>query len=134
MARTNDLHAWLDYFDMLHTYEQKGFLELMPDKHEAFITLPALYTLAPEGETAGDLSPTAIPGIVRQIRTYSAFLAQHGKDYITWPFALHVVHDEQPHDVLHTIILTPKRSWRTLWMRREHIEVIEVTEQKRKDG
>ena len=42
MSKRKFLQPWLDYFDMLHTYEQKGYLEVKPDKHEAFITRAAL--------------------------------------------------------------------------------------------
>lgn len=41
-----DLQPWLDYFQMLHTYEEHGFLQIEAEKHEAYITRAALLTLA----------------------------------------------------------------------------------------
>ncbi len=126
-----DLQPWLDYFGMLQTYKQRGFLELLPEKHEAFITLPALLTMTPGGDSPTTLPPEAIPDTVRHIRAYAAFCAQQGDGYLTWPFALHVVQDEPPHDLLRTILLSPTRSWRTLWRTREKVEVIDYGSEKR---
>lgn len=120
-----DLQPWLDYFEMLRTYEDKGYLEVKPSEHEAYITRPALLTLTPGGDNPTTLSPETIPDTVRRIRAYAAFCAQHGDDYIMHPFFLHVVQDEPPHDLMHTILLTPTRSWRTLWRTREQVEVID---------
>ena len=33
MAKHKDLQPWLDYFDMLHTYEENGFLLMKPMSH-----------------------------------------------------------------------------------------------------
>ena len=122
-----DLQPWLDYFDMLHTYEQKGLLELQPEKHEAYITLPALYTLTPGGDNPTTLPTQAIPDTVRRLRTYAAFCAQQGYDYLTHLFALHVVQDEPPHDLLLTLLLTRRRNWLRQW--REEVEVIDYGEE-----
>ncbi len=129
-----DLQPWIDYFSMLQTYKQKGYLEVMPEKHEAYITRPALLTLTPGSDSPTTLTPEAIPDTVRRIRAYAAFCAQQGDGYLTWPFALHVVQDEPPHDLLHTILLSPTRSWRTLWCTREQVEVIDYVEKVKEDG
>lgn len=123
-----DLQPWLDYFGMLQTYQQKGFLELRPEKHEAFITLPALLTLTPGGDDPTALPQEAIPDTASRIRAYAAFCSQHGDGYLSHPFALHIVKDEPPHDMLNTILLTKKKGW--LRREKEHIEVISYTEEK----
>lgn len=123
--KNNDLQPWLEYFAMLQTYKQKGYLEVTPDRHEAYITRAALLTLTPGGENPAALSPEAIPDTVRCIRAYAAFCAQQGTGYFTLAFALHVVQDEPPHDLICTVLLTPTRSWRTLWRTREQVEVID---------
>lgn len=116
-----DLQPWIDYFRMLQTYEQKGFLEVLADKHEAYITQPALHALSTE-----DVQPSSkqIVTTARRIRNYAAWKSQHGGDYLSFSFALHVVRDEHPHDLLYTILLTIRRRWRSLWFRAEHVEVL----------
>ena len=47
-SKHQDLQPWLDYFKMLQQYEAKGFLEIKPQEHEAYITRAALLTLIPE--------------------------------------------------------------------------------------
>ena len=149
MSKRKSLQPWLDYFDMLHTYEQKGYLEVKPDKHEAYITRAALCTLSPtpalpEGE--GVAADTHVIETVRHIRAYTAYLsavsvgakypaelsdegvtappipASELKECMDHPFALHIVKEEAPHDVLCTILLTSKRNW--LGIKRERVEVI----------
>ena len=75
-----DLQPWLDYFAMLHTYEQKGYLEVLPDKHEAYVTLPALLTLnptpaLPEGEGDAVADGKALQDTMTRIRAYAAYRA-----------------------------------------------------------
>lgn len=140
--KATNLQPWIDYFRMLQQYAEKGFLEIpeQREKHEAYITMPALFTLA--GVREEDIkNGTFLPGgsealtdAVTRIRAYAALLAanaigqQHPADikgstvplttYFEKPFALHVVDDVMPHELLHTILLTPKRK------RREKVEVI----------
>ena len=123
-----DLQPWLDYFAMLRTYELNGYLEMMPDKHDAFISQAALFTLTPGGDNPAALPPEAIPDTVRRIRAYAAFCARQGDSYLSEPFALHIVQDEPPHDPLHTVLLTQESSWRTAWRTREKVNVINYTE------
>lgn len=149
MSKRKSLQPWLDYFDMLYTYEQKGYLEVKPDKHEAYITRVALCTLSPtpalpEGE--GGAIDTRVLDTARRLRTYAAYLsavsvgakypaelsdegvtappipASELKECMDHPFALHIVKEEPPHDVLCTLLLTRKRNW--LGIRRECVEVI----------
>lgn len=130
MTRTKhkDLQPWLDYFAMLHNYEQRGLLELHADKHEAYVTQPALHAMTPGDDPTEQLRTGAIADTLRRLRTYAAFCAQQGSGYFTWPFALHVVQDEPPHDLLYTMLITQQRSWRTAWQTREKIETIDYQE------
>jgi hypothetical protein len=155
--RTN-LQPWLDYFKMLQQYEQKGFLEIKPQEHEAYITRAALLTLSninPEDiQSATILSqpPTIIADTLFRLRAYAAYRwapavgQQHPVDindpdaeipvipieeltaYFSQPFAIHIVKEDYPHDLLLTLLLQQKRSW--YGRRKETIEVIDYTEQK----
>ena len=149
MSKRKSLQPWLDYFDMLHTYEQKGYLEVKPDKHEAFITRAALCTLSPTPSLPGGeggAADTHVIETVRHIRAYTAYLsavsvgakypaelsdegvtapsipASELKECMDHPFALHIVKEEAPHDVLCTLLLTRKRNW--LGIKQERVEVI----------
>lgn len=154
--RTN-LQPWLDYFKMLQQYEAKGFLEVKPQEHEAYITRAALLTLA--GIDAEDVQsaatssqPEALADTLTRIRTYAAYRwapavgQQHPVDmndpaaplpdileaeltaYLSQPFATHIVKEDYPHDLLLTLLLQQKRSW--LGRKKDVIEVIDYTEQK----
>ena len=149
MSKRKSLQPWLEYFDLLHTYEQKGYLEVKPDKHEAYITRAALCTLGPAlplPERDGVVTDTHILDVARRIRAYTAYLsavsvgakypvelsdegvtappitASELKECMDHPFALHVVKEEPPHDVLCTLLLTYKRNWRGF--KRGKVEVI----------
>ena len=154
--KKTNLQPWLDYFKMLQRYEAKGFLEIKPQEHEAYVTRAALLTLIPtpalpEGE--GDAANgKAIHDAVTRLRAYAAFRSapavgqQHPVDindpdaeipvipikeltaYFSQPFATHIVKEEYPHDLLLTLLLQQKRSWRTAWRTVDTIEVIDYTE------
>ena len=110
MSKNKDLQPWLEYFDMLRIYEYKGLLEVQPDKGEAYITLPALHAMSP-GDDPMEQLKTAIPESLRRIRTYAGRKSQQGKSFLKKPFALHVVKDEKPHDLLYTLLITSRRRW-----------------------
>lgn len=136
MGKHKDLQPLLDYFKLLQTYERNGYLEVMPDKHEAFVTQAAFLTLAGVNEAtlAKDLADqqrmsTATSDLLKHIRTYAGFRSQQGKQYLAGNFALHIVKDSQPHDLLNTILLTKKLDW--LKREKEHIDVISYTEEKK---
>lgn len=124
MGKNKDLQPWLDYFAMLRTYELKGFLEVKPDRREAFVTRAALLTLLgmDEAELAEGLADqkwlakSAVARFVRHIRGYAGFRSQQGAQYLDGSFALHIVKDEQPHDLLCTVLLTKEK----------HVEVVLV--------
>lgn len=154
--RTN-LQPWLDYFKMLQRYEQGGFLEIKPQEHEAYITRAALLTLAnidaQDVQSAATSSqPGALADTLSRLRAYAAYRSapavgqQHSVDindpaaplpaipeaeltvYLSQPFAVHIVKEDYPHDLLLTLLLQQKRSWRTAWRTVDTIETIDYTE------
>ena len=129
MVKHKNLQPWLDYFEMLRTYEDKGLLEMKPEKHEAFITLPALLTLAEcDRLTEQGASPAklvqSVGAVVRRLRAFAAFCSQQGDGYLTYSFAVNVVTDTEPHDLLHTILVSIKRRWQNMWIQTDSFEVI----------
>ena len=123
MKKNPDLQPWIDYFGMLQTYEKNGFLEVLPDKNEAYVTLPALHAMT-EGEDVREQFAKAIPETVRRMRAYAAFKSRQGTEYISFPFALHVVREEYPHDLIYTLLLCRRRVWWKLWHKAERMELI----------
>lgn len=135
MARIRNLQPWLDYFRMLQRYEQEGFLQTDAEKHEAYITRAALCTLSADGpvilgkdiedwEYAARRLMKDIPKAVRRIRSYAAWISREGDGYISHPFALHVVQEDWPHDLLYTVVITSRRRWWKLWMWHDTFDVI----------
>lgn len=132
MARHRDLQPWLDYFDMLRTYEQHGFMLIEAGKHEAYVTEPALYTLAGCSFSARELGMgldvphimTQISHLVRRLRSYAAWKSQGGVGYLSYSFAVNVVKDSGRHHPIYTIVLERKRRWWKLWMRHDSFKVI----------
>ncbi len=129
MKKIRNLQPWLDYFSMLHTYEENGFLEINAEKHEAYVTQPALYTMAGVNE-AGDIFEErfrllrSLAQVMRRLRAYAAFKSRHGYDYIRRPFSVHIVKAEEPHDLLHTVLLSVRRPWWRLWLPSDKYEII----------
>ena len=149
--KNNNLQPLLDYFDMLKAYEQKGYLQLEIDKHEAYVTQTALHAMTPGDDPQQQLQDGSITDTVRYIRTLAAYRAAAAKGlsmydpktvldpdtplptiptvelmaYFDQPFAIHVVRDEPPHDPIYTLVITHRKSWRTLWQWRDNIEVID---------
>ena len=116
MGKNKDLQPWLDYFAMLRTFELKGFLEVKPDRHEAFVTQAALLVLLglDESELAESLADqqrltAAATDFLQRIRGYAGFKSLKGEVYLEANFALHIVKDDQPHDLLCTILLTKEK-------------------------
>jgi len=132
MAKHYNLQPWLDYFQMLLTYEEKGFLQVDAEKHEAYVTEPALYTLAACSFSARELGMgidvphimTQVSNLIRRLRVYAAWKSQSAADYRRYAFAVNIVKDDGNHDPLHTIVLTTRRRWWKLWMRHDHFDVI----------
>lgn len=156
--KITNLQPWLDYFKMLQQYEGKGFLEIKPQEHEAYVTRAALLTLvgidAEDVQSAAISSqPEALADTLSFLRAYAAYRSatavgqQHPADmndpaaplpaipeaeltaYLSAPFAVHIVKEDYPHDLLLTLLLQQKRSWRTVWRTVDTIEVIDYTEE-----
>ena len=158
MAKMNtNLQPLLDYFKMLQQYEAKGFLEIKPQEHEAYVTRAALLTLTGIDAVVvqpvtSSLSDEKLIDLISILRAYAAYRwvpavgQQHPVDindpdaekpviptekltaYFSQPFAVHIVKEDYPHDLLLTLLLQQKRSW--YGRRKETIEVIDYTEQK----
>lgn len=126
-----DLNPLIQYFKKLHAYECGGFLDVMKEKREAYITRAALLTLMGVDETdivggfADQQVPmTVISTILQLLRGYAGFLSQQGKKYLEGNFALHVVGDDPPHDLVLTLLLTTRKR-RFLPGMKETVEVID---------
>lgn len=129
-----NFQLWLEYFDLLRKYEHFGYLEVHHKEHEAYITRPALFALSGYPDDADQLSDTSpaaterrMAGIgqcCRNIRAFAAHKAQEGAGYLAETFALHVVKESGPHDLLFTLHISRYRAWWKLWMKTDHIEII----------
>lgn len=119
-----DLQPWIDYFKLLQEYEAKGYLEVMPDKNEAYITRAAIHAMTPGSDPA---SQTGLPESARLIRAYSGWKSGQGIGYLQFPFAVHVVKEESPHDLIYTLLLTSHYRWWLPWKKSEVIEMIDYT-------
>ena len=153
--KKTNLQPWLDYFKMLQRYEAKGFLQMNPKEHEAYITRAALLTLA--NIDAVDIQPVTSPlsdeeliDLISSLRAYAAYRwapavgQQHPVDmndpaaplpdipkteltaYLSQPFATHIVKEDYPHDLLLTLLLQQKRTW--YGRTKDTIEAIDYTE------
>lgn len=127
-----DVQPWLDYFEMLQTYEKCGYLQTEPEKNEAYVTQPALYTLAGVDFSTRELGydinmPYILKSVmyaVRRIRAYVGWQSQKGEVILSHPFAINVVTPDERHDPLFTILITSRRKWWKLWRWHDSIEVI----------
>lgn len=154
------VQPWLDYFAMLETYVDKGFLELAPAMNEAYITYPALFTLADTNGLVDDLKGTLrgkerkytnyqlwrnTREVVRRIQIYANYIkairtgleqanemklsvSSDKRIFMEEAFAVHVVEHFAPHDLLLTILLTPRRRWWSFWKISTHYEIIKYSE------
>ena len=122
--RHRDLQPWLDYFRMLQAYEAKGLLEVMPEKHEAYVIQTALLAMTPDGTGPMDQLVNAVPVTMRRIRAYAGWLSREGEGYMDRNFALHVVGDDGRHDLKYTMLATRRRVWWKLWRKADLLDVI----------
>lgn len=122
--KRKNLQPWLDYFEMLQTYESKGFLEVKPAEHEAYVTQPGLHAMS-EGDDPRQQIYSAIPKTVRRLRAYAGWRSQEGKSYMKQPFAVHVVKDMEPYDPLYSMVIETRRHWWRLWIPSDYIDVID---------
>ena len=127
-----NLQPWLDYFKMLQTYKEKGLLQMEAAKHEAYVTVSAFNVLANADRHDSELERLKeYAGVFRRIRAYAAWMSRDGMAYMDRPFALHVVKDDSPHDLLTTMLITRRRKWWALWRKVDDIDVIDYSEQER---
>lgn len=124
-TKTVNLQPWLDYFALLQEYERNGYLDVMPDKCEAYVTRPALMTLAGASPEDG-VAKLAVSAarVVRRIRAYAGWRSQKGEAFMDAPFAMHVVMEDEPHDPLWTVVLSRRRKWWKLWMKTDCFDVV----------
>lgn len=121
----SDLQPWMDFFGMLRTYEEKGFLEVSPEKCEAYCTLPAVHALSEGDDPVRQIADGALLDTVRNIRMYAAWKSQEGEGFLSRPFALHVVGEDLPHDLLYTVLLTRHRPWWGLFGEKDKVHVFD---------
>lgn len=130
--KTQNLQPWLDWFDVLRVYCEKGFLEVLPEKGEAYVTEPAFYTLA-DIRTPDDLK--AEPGdmakasdnlleAVRRVKVYCDYLATATQRGVGSTFALHVVEADAPHDLRYTVVMEKRRRWWWPWRKMEEFSFV----------
>ena len=60
MKKHKDLQPWLEYFEMLRRYKEKGLLHMQPDKHEAYVTEPALHAMSPGNDPQKQMTDGSI--------------------------------------------------------------------------
>lgn len=119
--RNKNLQPWLDYFDMLYNYVVNGFLQMEVASHEAYVTLPAIYAMSPGNDPQEQIRDGSIVRTAQRLRTYAAWLSAEGDQYLDRNFAIHVVNDNDRHDLMYTILLSRKRR---LFKVRDRIDVI----------
>ena len=120
-----NLQPWLDYFEMLQQYERSGYVEIHADKKEAYVTESALHTLA-VADTQQDMLKRlrAYAAVIRHLHAYAAWKMRSGYDFMKEPFAVNIVKDDMPHDMVSTALITRRRRWWWPWKKKEHIEII----------
>ena len=101
-----DLQPWLDYFDMLRVNVESGFLQMGVAKHESFVTQPGIHAMSKGDDPAKQIEDGSIINTAHRIFTYAAWLSGEGNGYRHKPFAVHVVKDTEPHDMIYTILFT----------------------------
>ena len=104
------MQPWLDCFKMMKAYEQQGLLEVKAGLCEAFVTVSALHAMS-EGDDPREQLRRAVPDTVRRLRAYAGWKSGQGAAYLDEPFAVHVVKEEAPHDLLYTLVLERRRRW-----------------------
>lgn len=124
--RNSRIQPWLDYFDMLAQYEKCGFLEMKANKHEAYVTHSALFAMS-VGDNQQEQMSRALADTVTWLRNYAVYLeGKTFRAYCAEPFAVHVVNDDAPHDLLFTVLLTRRRVWWRIWMPVDAVDDFEV--------
>lgn len=117
MAKYKNTQALLEYFSMLRSYEENGYLEIQGDKYEAFITRAALYSLVPES-TREDVDVMTVARSAAAVTRYiAAYRCYRRREVLSRePFALHVVDDDAPHELSFTVVQSRRCVWWKLWL------------------
>jgi len=152
MSKTKNLEPWLAYFAMLGTYEEKGFLEMNPERNEAFITRAAFMTLTESGtpklalkgifgyimfrtaaaEGYGDFEEILKalkenPGAEKPERE-TAEIVKRGREIAEKvrekAVILHIVAEDKPHDLLCTVLQKRRRRWYWPWSKKDTYKAI----------
>lgn len=126
MTNFKDLQPWLDYFDMLTKYQRHGLLEVRPEKGEAYITQAAFHTLSGDTDKENTTSVQQQIQALQRIYVYTSWL--NTSDRLLPVFALHVVNNDEPHDLLYTIIVSRRRKWWHPWTLSNHYDFINYKE------
>lgn len=106
MKKRKDLQPWVDYFEMLRVNVESGFLQMSVAKHEAFVTQPGIHAMSKGDDPAKQIEDGSVLQTAHRIFTYAAWLSGEGNGYRNKPFAVHVVKDSEPHDMIYTILFT----------------------------
>lgn len=122
--KEKDLQPWYDFFDLLRNYVKKGLMEIKDDCQEAYITEAALYALSPENAQDESSMAKAALQTAWYISIYAGWLSMEGRSRAGKTFALHVVGNEAPHDIVCSILVTERRRWWNLWQRKQEYEII----------
>lgn len=117
----SDISPFLEYFSMLSEYLDKGFLQIDVAKHEVFVTQPAIHALSPGNDPAEQLRNGAIAHTALSLRAWAAWMSGEGNDYMKSNFSVHVVKDEEPHDLIFTLLFSQSRG---IFRTKPKVEVI----------
>lgn len=120
-AKHKDLQPYLDYFAILRRLIKDGYLQMEVQNHEAFVTQPTLHAMSEGDNPVVQMRDGSLVKTARRLRVYAAWLSQEGESYLHKNFAVNVVAHDEPHDMIFTILFSPKRR---LWCWRESVKVI----------
>lgn len=97
------------------------------EKHECYVTRAALHAMTPGDDPVQQMKDGSILETAKRLRAYAGTLSgKEADEYFVKPFAVHVVYENYPHDLLYTVLLTKGKHW---WQRRDKIEVIGYAEE-----
>ena len=106
---------------MLREYVEKGYMQLDVKEHAVYITQPAIHALSPGNDPAEQLRNGAIARTALCLRAWAAWMSGEGNDYLDRNFSVHVVKDEEPHDLIFTLLFSQPRG---IFRTKPKVEVI----------
>lgn len=124
-----DLQPWLDEFNMFDAYQQAGYLQMVVNRHEAFVTNAALHSMSDGNDPMLQAQDGSLEKTAKRLRTYAGWLSQEGESYLNDNFAVNVVAHDEPHDPLYTILLSKHRK---LWKMVDKVEWITYKDKEKK--